>query len=52
MNQHVLQVLLCVVLSMKIGQVEDAEVRKLKYGSEKKSRLSMSSALLTHDFAL
>ena len=34
------------------GQVENAEVRKPKYGSEKKSRLSVSSALLTHDCTL
>ena len=36
------------------GQVETAEVRKPKYGngSEKKSRLSVSSALLTHVKAL
>ena len=30
----------------------DAEVREPKYGSEKKSHLSVSSALLTHDCAL
>ena len=30
----------------------ETEVRKPKYGSEKKSRLSVSSALLTHDCAL
>ena len=30
----------------------ETEVRKPKYGSEKKSRLLMSSALLTHDCAL
>ena len=38
-----------------VGQVEIAEVRKPKYGSEKKSRLSpvsVSSALLTHDCTL
>ena len=34
------------------GQVENAEVRKPKYGSENKSRLLMSSALLTHGKAL
>ena len=34
------------------GQVENAEVRKPKYGSEKKSLLSVSSALLTHVKAL
>ena len=30
----------------------ETEVRKQKYGSEKESRLSVSSALLTHDCAL
>ena len=30
----------------------EMEVRKPKYGSEKKSRLSVSSALLFHDCAL
>ena len=44
-----------------MGQVENAEVRKPltetevrkpKYGSEKKIRLLVSSALLTHDCAL
>ena len=30
----------------------ETEVRKPKYGSEKKSRLSVSSALLFHDCAL
>ena len=34
------------------GQVEKAEVRKPKYGSEKNNRLLMSSALLTHVKAL
>ena len=34
------------------GQVENAEVRKPKYGSEKKSRLSVSNAILTHSKAL
>ena len=38
--------------SFQAGQVENAEVRKPKYGSEKKSRLSVSSALLTHDCSL
>ena len=32
----------------KDGQVKNAEVRKLKYGSENKSRLSVFSVLLTH----
>ena len=45
----------------EVGQVENAEVRnqstetevqKPKYGSGKKSRLSVSSALLTHVKAL
>ena len=35
-----------------LGQVENAEVRKPKYGSEKKSRLSVFSALMTHVKAL
>jgi len=30
--------------------VENAEVRKLKYGSEKKSRLSVFTALLTREY--
>ena len=60
-----LQIRLTVCLAQK-GQVENAEVRKpkygnrsteievrkLKYGSEEKSRLLVSSALLTHDCAL
>ena len=33
-----------------MGQVKNTEVRKLKYGSEKKNHLSVFSALLTHDF--
>ena len=31
------------------GQVENTEVQKPKYGSEKKSRLSVFTALLTHE---
>ena len=34
------------------GQVENAKVQELKYGSEKKSHLSVSSALLTHNCVL
>ena len=30
--------------------MENAEVRKLKYGSEKKSRLSVFTALLTREY--
>ena len=39
--------------TLKCGnQTTETEVRKPKYGSEKKSRLLMSSALLTHVKAL
>ena len=39
-------------LAIVQGQVENTKVQELKYGSEKKSHLSVSSALLTHNCVL
>ena len=62
-NKHMIfsSIVLCYVDTIS-GQVVNAEVRKPKYrngtmhgnkyGSEKKSRLSVSSALVTHNCAL
>ena len=45
--------LLCALTTAIVqGQVENTKVQELKYGSEKKSRLSVSSALLTHNCVL
>ena len=45
-GSYCIKILLIALLK---GQMENAEVRKLKCRSEKKIRLSVFSALLTHD---